>query len=354
LQRHQHEFFPLGLTVDTTVEPAVIHPFFSDLHDYIVSLLNLEILKNPSYEQWSAYYRGLAAKNGLNRGQQVEHKEIEALVTNLFSKEWLKSTGLVVDSEETNWARAIFRKHRKSFSFLEHYVINRSLTPSQWNVEQTLNEVSRYNKIRMLKLRANAVSHAETSYERYRQSWQRIVKLNGAKQARKSNGAVYAWLYRHDRPWLLSINADYRVKTISDHHKVDWHKRDYLYARQVLRVINETELNLAHPQRTKTWVLTHFENKSSIEKWLPKLPLINKLIQKYAETTPEYQIRRLTRSLIDGEPRLTSQLWYLMRMSGLSKERITPLARQFIKLLLEHSIVAGPTTSIDEKQHNED
>lgn len=348
LQRHQHEFFPLGLLVDSKVELASIEPFFSQLNDYVVSLLNLENVKNPSFEQWSAYYRSLAAQNGLNRGQQVKHSEIETLITRQFPPHWLELIGLAVGDEETNWTRSIFRKHRKSFSFIEHYIINRSLMRSQWNVEQTLNEVTQYNHIRWIKPKELNVSPPLSAYERYRQEWQRLVILAGAKQARAANSATYAWLYRHDRPWLLSINSDYRVEKKPHSQKVNWRLRDKSYARELIKIINNADVEIQSPQHTQTWLLTHFTNKTSLEKWLPKLPITNNLLQKYAETTPEYQIRRITRSIITGEPRLTSQLWYLMRMSGLSKERLTPLARQFIRLLLEHSIVRGPTTSIQE------
>lgn len=353
LPRHQHEFFPLVLPVDTMVEPASIGPFVSELNTYVVSLLNLEIMKNPSYEQWSAYYQTLAAQNGLNRSQQVKHTEIESLITRQFPPNWLKPIGLEVNGRETNWTRAIFRKHRKSFSFIEHYIINCSLRPCPWDVEETLKEVSRYNKIRCVNPQNLTTSFPLTVYEQNRQDWQRIVVLNGIKQARAIGGAIYAWLHRHDRTWLLSINSNYRVKNIPSHQKVNWHKRDKSYARKLIKIIDNTDTDIHSPQHTKTWLLTHFSNKPSLEKCLTKLPVTNKLLEKYAETTPEYQIRRLTRSLINGEPRLTSQLWYLMRMSGLSKERITPLARQFIKILLEHSIVAGSTSSIEEKQHNE-
>lgn len=348
LQRHQHEFFPLVLPERSKVEPASIAPFFSELNDYVVSLLNLEIVNTPSYEQWSAYYRELATKNGLNRGQQIRHNEIESLVTNQFSSEWLTSIGLTVDGKETNWIRAIFRKHRKSFSFIEHYVVNRSLLQSAWDVEETLSDVSRYNQIRYVKPQKLTESPPQSVYAQYRQDWHRVVTHNGAKQARTENGAVYAWLYRHDRPWLFSINSDHRVKETSNNQKVDWHKRDKSYARRLIKIIDDADVDIHSPQRTKTWLLTHFSNKPSLEKWLSKLPITNKLLDKYAETTPEYQIRRITRSLIIGEPRQTAQLWYLMRMSGLSKERLSPLARQFIMLLLEHSIVTGPTTSIEE------
>jgi hypothetical protein len=237
---------------------------------------------------------------------------------------------------------------------MEHFIINCSLMPCPWDVEETLKEVSRYNKIRYVKPSGPDVPHSESVLQKYRKKWLGIVALKGAKQARTINGAAYAWLYKYDKFWLLSINADYRVKTISEYHKVDWHKRDYCYARKVLKVINETELDLANPQRTKTWLLSHFENKSSLEKWLTKLPITNKLLQKYAETTPEYQIRRVTRTLIYGDNRKARQVWFLMRASGLSKERLTAAARQFIEMLLDHSIIYGSSTSIDGNQQNAD
>jgi hypothetical protein len=354
LQRHQHEFFALSATACSTIKPAAIQAFHRDLNDYVITLLNLEVVKNPSYEQWSAYYQSLSAQNGLNRGQQVKHKEIESLVTNQFAPDWLKSLGLAVNCEETNWTRSIFRKHRKSFSFLEHYIINQSLMPCSWDVEGTLNEVARYNKVRSVKPQQLAGAPPKSMYQKYRQDWRRIVKVKGAKQARSANGATYAWLYRHDKAWLLSINSDYRAMNTPIKQKVNWCLRDKVYAKRITKIIDAADIDIQSPQRTKTWLLTHFSNKPSLEKWLPKLPITNKLLQKYAETTYEYQIRRITRSLLYGDPKKVRQLWFLMRKSGLSKERLTPIARQFIQLLLERSIVQGPSTSIEENHNNAD
>jgi hypothetical protein len=352
LQRHQHEFFSLSATACSTIKPATIQTFHRDLNDYVVALLNLEVVKNPSYEQWSAYYRSLAYRNGLNRGQQVKHSEIETLITRQFPPHWLQLIGLAVGDEETNWTRAIFRKHRKSFSFLEHYIINQTLIPHPWDVEKTLKEVANYNQVRCVAPKQYAAPPLLGAYELYRQDWQRIVALNGAKQARSSNGATYAWLYRHDKAWLLSINSDYRAKNTTNHQKVNWSLRDKAYAKRLTKIIDAVDIDIQSPQRTKTWLLTHFSNKPSLEKWLPKLPITNGLLRKYAETTYEYQIRRITRLLLYGDPKRTRQLWFLMRESGLSKERLTPIARQFIQLLLERSIVQGPSTSIEENQDN--
>ena len=348
LQRHQHEFFFLTSTACTAIKPVTIQSFYRDLNDYVVTLLNLDVMKSPSYQQWSAYYQSLAINNDLSRDNHIKHCEIKALITSRFPTKWLKSIGLDVDSEETNWTRAIFRKHRKSFTFIEHYIINQALMPRPWDVEETLKDIVNYNQIHRVAPKQTIAPHRPGAYELYRQDWQRIVALSGAKQARCFNGATYAWLYRHDKAWLLSVNSDYRVKRASNHQKVNWCLRDKSYARRLMKIIDASDFDLDSPRRTKTWLLTHFNNKPSLEKWLPKLPITNKLLGKYAETTYEFQIRRVTCSLISGDPKKAKQVWYLMRVSGLSKERLTPVARQFIQLLLEHSIVQGSSTSIQE------
>ena len=61
-----------------------------------------------------------------------------------------------------------------------------------------------------------------------RLKWRRLVKKFGPKQARSNSfgGAVYAWLYRHDRQWLLEINAKFKLAHTTQNNRVDWIKRD--------------------------------------------------------------------------------------------------------------------------------
>jgi hypothetical protein len=42
-----------------------------------------------------------------------------------------------------------------------------------------------------------------------RQKWQDIVLLHGVKTGRniKPGSAIYMWLYRNDRNWLLAFNS---------------------------------------------------------------------------------------------------------------------------------------------------
>lgn len=348
VQRNRHEYLPLTDDIESAASTNIISPCSKELNIVTSTLLNLEILKNPSFVQWSAYYKSLAVNSGYNKGLFINHQEIGEAIARQFSARWLQSIGLAINARDTNWARCLFRKHRTSFSFMEHYIVNRSITGAEWDVEGTLIEVSKYNQVRVVKPRRMNLSFPESDYEKYRQVWQRILILAGTKQARKIEGAAYAWLYRHDRPWLLSTNSDYRVPKVSNHHKVDWRSRDKFYAKLVIKIVDLADTDVESPRRTKTWLLAHFSNKPSLEKWLTKLPITKKLVEKYAETVPEYQIRRITRSILACKPPRRLQLWYLMRCSGLSKERLTPLARVFMKLMLEHSIVIGTTTSIED------
>ncbi|MFY0669877.1 MAG: TniQ family protein [Alteromonas stellipolaris] len=320
---NQHEYFAPVLSKEFVISPLTLEPFLCGLNEFVVTLLTLRHIQNPTFAQWSAYYQALATSTGCNRGKCIKHEKIHSMVTQKFPKKWLKSVGLVVNSEESNWTRGIFRKHRKSFSFLEHYIINSSLLTSPWDVKETLNAVSRYNTVRCLKPSRLINTHTTDLLESYRESWVSLLKVKGAKQSRVTAGAAYAWLYRHDRAWLLSMNSNYRNSSNPKKAKVDWNARDKSYARKLVKVIDNAEADIYAPQHTKSWLLTHFPNKPSIEKWLPKLPITNSLLIKYAETTSEYQIRRITRNLMFGEYSKVKRLWYLMRVSGLNKYRLT-------------------------------
>ena len=84
---------------------------------------------------------------------------------------------------------------------------------------------------------------------------------------------------------------------------------------------------------TKLWFIQQLHNKATVEKKQAKLPLTSMFLERYQETIEEYQIRRLTRTILEYSPRKPAE-WRLLRESGLSEERITAQAKEFIKRIL--------------------
>ena len=163
-----------------------------------------------------------------------------------------------------------------------------------------------------------------------RLKWRKLVKKFGPKKARSNSfgGAVYAWLYRHDRQWLLEINAKFKLARTTQNNRVDWIIRDKEVEEQLRKIIEENRDNQECPRRTKNWLLLQTPKGPSNSKNLNKLPLTLAFLNTASETVSEYQVRRLEGSV--KKLKLAGQevkLWKLLRMAGLSKQRITPLAQ---------------------------
>jgi hypothetical protein len=97
----------------------------------------------------------------------------------------------------------------------------------------------------------------------------------------------------------------------------------------LIRVRNDSETDLYLPRQSKQWFIHHLQSQSCVEKNKIKLPLTYLFLERYQETVPEYQIRRLTRACIHSDDVLPR--WQLLRQAGLSDDRISDLAKSFLR-----------------------
>ncbi|MFB2841663.1 TnsD family Tn7-like transposition protein, partial [Aeromonas jandaei] len=107
----------------------------------VISLLQRQPDTSPSFSQWSAFYHQLANLVGCAKGRYVKQETIHELVMARWPADWLEQHGLMLNNDSGNWLQAIFRKHRKSFSYLEHIVVLDSLLPEYWDMATVLGEV---------------------------------------------------------------------------------------------------------------------------------------------------------------------------------------------------------------------
>ena len=126
-----------------------------------------------------------------------------------WSADWLEQHGLALHNDSGNWLQAIFRKHRKSFSYLEHIVVLDSLLPEPWDMDTVLGEVQSI-PTGIYAFHPCPPDQKTGLSAEYRARWQQLLESHGVKQARLSHQALYAWLYRHDRSWVLEFNRQHR------------------------------------------------------------------------------------------------------------------------------------------------
>lgn len=85
------------------------------------------------------------------------------------------------------------------------------------------------------------------------------------------------------------------------------------------------------PRKSRNWWIKQLRNPATIEKNLDNLPLTKQFLDQYNEDISCFQIRRLTRVLLQSySANEQLQRWIILRKSGLSEERITTEANNFL------------------------
>lgn len=330
-QRHEfHPLSPLFVPNDIRLNPARESDI--KLAQAATQLLLLDEEWSPGYERWTSFYRHLALECGARRGQQVKSEVIWEKIQASHRRKWLVSNGLLNEEEPPPWVLAMFRKHRKAFSALQHLIIWSSLRPDQ-SVADIISEANESQAELMVGRTEKFSSGAPGDRQHYRRIWlQRLSRYTSVKVARQQGGgACYAWLYRHDRAWLLATNRA-RQRRQGNNSCIDWKARDRRLVRLLITIGKNSEENLKMPRRSRSWFLQQLPHRVSVAHHLDQLPLCRAFLDRYAESVGEYQIRRLTAVMLDDvQAGIHSRRWELQRRCGLAENRMTPLARAFIQ-----------------------
>ncbi|MCF7967016.1 MAG: TnsD family transposase [Methylobacter tundripaludum] len=325
---HRHQFFLASPSVCPMLPQKPGNPSAIKVARQVCHLLQLCTNGAASFAQWTAYYHQLADAGDCLAGHNIRHEAVKERVLGCWPTLWLESHGLAISDTESNWLHSIFRKHRKSFSYLEHIVVLDAFLPDTWRIDEVLAEVSSIRT--SLKTPVTEPSIADESVnERQantRAQWLSLIRRKSVKQARSENGALYATLYRHDRVWLLSTNRQFYLTMSRQNRRVDWRQRDMIICRQLIKIRNAHKSLLDSPRWSRNWYLSKLGKSAIIEKNIHKMPLTSLFFKRFCEDIPEYQIRRITKALSCLETE-NMHRWRLLRNAGLSDERLTNDAR---------------------------
>lgn len=337
-QRHneakRHTYQPLLTDVLPITEQAKSSWQTQMITQAVVDLLSCRVEKVPELQQWGIFYRELAIKGGLNKGQSINHCLVKEKLVSHWGYRWLKDHALLPECD-TNWLVNMFRKHRKSFSYLHHILVISAFLGNEWNFSYVISNVTKLQPVKKSQIdtEKTVVSKKAKAYQKV---WQKAVKQNGVKFSRDNGyGDIYAWLYRHSKQWLLAFNQKYRTTRVNKTEKVNWRHRDLKLVRKLIKLRDSVEINFEDPRHSRNWYLNQFTNKASLEKNLAKMPLSCLFFSHYCETITDYQIRRISRSIIELiKSRTIIKRWRIIRFSGLSEERITSEADKFLREIL--------------------
>ena len=216
-------------------------------------------------------------------------------------------------------------------------MLNALLEPL-WTFESVLTEVKSYkNSFISTQHITTAKKTSDLVLLKIKQdTWLKSIKDIGIQEARKSNSALYMWLYRHNKQWLLEKNKVHHNKYIPKGFIINWADRDNQYVKQLINTHKIAIQDINTPRRSKNWLLSQLKERTIIEKNLKKLPLTANFLNKYNESISCYQIRRLIRTIYSlKQDKATLKKWIILRQAGLSNERITTEARRFLFKTLE-------------------
>lgn len=333
---HRHQFFTASPSNCPASPQKPADPWAIKVALQIDRLLNLRSNSVVNFVQWSTYYQQLAGIGGCLVGRHVRHEAVQERVRERWSMPWLNARGLVISDAESSWLHSIFRKHRKSFSYLEHIVALDSLLPGSWRIDDVLAEVLSIRTSPCMPVTHMPIPGEDITEQRAekRAQWLALISRMNVKQVRSGNGALYAWLYRHDRAWFLSANRQFYLPAAKPNRRVDWRKRDLVFCRNLIKIRNASKSLLDSPRLSKNWYLSKLDKSVTVEKNIRKMPLTALFFQRYCEDISDYQIRRLiwAAGCFESED---IQRWRLLKVAGLSDERLTDSARGLLQEMME-------------------
>ena len=162
--------------------------------------------------------------------------------------------------------------------------------------------------------------------KQHRQSWLDFAKNHpdlSKKEIRQMNQALYAWLYRHDREWLLNQTTT-KPLAQSPKPRVDWDTRDQQMEVLVQKAVREL---LGIPGKpvpiNVSRIGKHISKLALLERHLDKMPRTKALLEQVLETDAEYQTRRIDWAVKELEAEgIELKWWRVVRKAGIRDDKI--------------------------------
>lgn len=327
---HRHSFRAADLDICPSVKAQSESWQSAVMALSIDELLHLRVKRVPELTQWGIYYKNLAAENHFKRRAQVRHESIKERVIEYWGDEWLAKYALLPARGDESWLQSIFRKHRKAFSYLEHLTVLHALLEPGWTLKDVVTEAAWVKAARVPV--KSLPAQDQNKINAHRGKWLVALDEYGARQARlKGFGGVYAWLYRHDKDWLMKVNQKYHKPMAKPKARAEWPKRDSNTLRALVKLHDQLESQLVGPRRSKNWYLKKIDYAASIEKHLELFPKCRAFLERYSESVSGYQIRRVRCSILRlKQEGAQVKRWKVLRAAGLSEERLTEPTRCFL------------------------
>ncbi|MEO9475065.1 MAG: TnsD family Tn7-like transposition protein [Cyclobacteriaceae bacterium] len=176
-----------------------------------------------------------------------------------------------------------------------------------------------------------------------KKEWLSLVKANkelSITQIRRIKPAVYSYLYRHDKKWLLSHKYAQAIPTNTN--RIEWEKRDRQILIKLQASYNNLKIKFPRKRRSKSLLLRLAKSEVLYNQHMIKLPKCKAFLNHYSESLQKHRKRRLVlayKALSTKE--VPVKKWILLRQAGIRKEYI-----DFeIETLVNHLLTCGLDTT---------
>ena len=174
------------------------------------------------------------------------------------------------------------------------------------------------------KLKTTAVSDS-TSVNR--KAWTKLLSEfsdNKVSNARKKEPKLYAWLYRNDQQWLLTINKLTESKTVRNQLRLNWEELDNTILSKVINTITQLKSQNFKRRITKTLVAKIIKcEKYILNNNAAHLPLTMELLEQQTESIKDCQVRRVKKvitEMLSNNEKIVP--WKVMKKAGLKKAEV--------------------------------
>ena len=300
--------------------------------EYHKELMATPVMEGYGPRRWTLYYQELAKDLGFMHKSRVQHQEIFRCLRQVWSGSSLEP--FLPEIGENDWLTNLFRKHRRSFHPLRHFMVMAALTQERC-LSETLNRVKRLSEQKSSIQIFIDSGKSQHEIKKHRNEWLKLISDNagyGVKKLRRlsSGGRIYAWLYRNDRSWLIQHCPAREIssKSLRVVDYPDWDRRNIIALGSVYDRLLPLEFR---PRLTISHLIKQLPRSNSVQKHLSDLPLTKKWLHSHTECLEDYQVFRLKsayRSL--SERHQTIKRWKLIRVANIRKELITERIEQEI------------------------
>ena len=165
---------------------------------------------------------------------------------------------------------------------------------SAWLTYSPKKQQAPYESAGAIPVKSNA------SIQKKRRGWLNLFQnSNGAGikaiRAEPPGGAIYTWLYRYDRKWLMNHRPPKGTQRVN-RYTVDYEKWDSENLVALSQCFKDYMGKTGRPRLSRSFLIKQLPRSNSVEKHLKDLPETSSWLKNNAENIEDYQYFRIQKA----------------------------------------------------------